>query len=81
MAFRLKWAHKGSSINKVFGDYGLPKFLGEYIRKRGRFDKKIKLDPVGSTVRYEVMKLCNGCYLAVLSHYEVVNWLLMLLGQ
>ena len=34
--------------------------------------KKIKLDPVGSTVRYEVMKLCNGWYLAVLCHYEVV---------
>ena len=80
MAFRLKWAHKESSINKVFGDYGLPKFSGEYIRNRGRFDNKIKLDPVGTTVRYEVMKLCNGWYLAVLSHYEV-NWLLMLLGQ
>ena len=67
---RLKWAHKESSINKVCGDYGLPKFWGEYIRKRGRFDNKIKLDPVGSTVRltYEVKKLCNGWYLAVLSH-------------
>ena len=38
-----------------------------------------KLDPVGSTVRYEVMKLCtgsvldsNGQYLAVLSQYEAV---------
>ena len=38
-----------------------------------------KLDPVGSTERYEVMKLCtglvkdsNGWYLAVLSHYEAV---------
>ena len=57
---RLKWAHKESSINKVCGDYGLPKFWGEYIRKRGRFDKKIKLDPVGSAVHYEVMKLYNG---------------------
>ena len=41
--------------------------------------KKGKQDPVVSTVRYEVMKLCpvsvqedNDWYLAVLSHYEVV---------
>ena len=38
-----------------------------------------KLDPLGSTVRYEMMKLCTGSeldsnswYLAVLSHYEAV---------
>ena len=70
VCIRLKWAHKESSINKVCGDYGLPKFWGEYIRKRVRFDNKIKLDPVCSTVRltYEVKKLCNGWYLAVLSH-------------
>ena len=37
-----------------------------------------KLDPVGSTVRYEMMKLCTGsvwyskcCYLVVLSRYKV----------
>ena len=47
------------------------------------FSCKIKLDPVGSTVRCEEMKLCvhctqytgsvwdsDGWYLAVLSHYE-----------
>ena len=41
---------------------------------------KNKLDPVGSTVRYEVVELCtgtlwdnNGCYLAVLSQYEAVR--------
>ena len=40
---------------------------------------KNKLDPVGSTVRYEVVELCtgtlwdnNGCYLAVLSQYEAL---------
>ena len=38
-----------------------------------------ELDPVGSTVRYEIMKLCtgsvkdsNGRYLMVLSQYKVV---------
>ena len=40
-----------------------------------------KLDPAGSTVRYEVMKLCTGSvydssgwYFTVLSHYDAVNW-------
>ena len=39
----------------------------------------LKLDPVGSTVRYEVMKMCTGSvkdsnawYLVVLSHHEAV---------
>ena len=39
-----------------------------------------KLDPVGSTVRYEVMKLCirsvwesNGWYLVVPSQYKAVT--------
>ena len=43
----------------------------------GRY--KDELDPVGSTVCYEVRKLCcgsvsnsNGWYMAVLSHYEAV---------
>ena len=38
-----------------------------------------KLDPVGSTVRYEVMKLCsgsvkdsNGWYLVVMRQYKVI---------
>ena len=30
---------KGSSINKVFSDYGVPRFWEEYTRNRGRFDK------------------------------------------
>ena len=39
----------------------------------------IKLDPVGSTVSYEVMKLCtgslgsNGWYLVVLGQYRAVD--------
>ena len=28
--------------------------------KRGLFGKKMQLDPVGSTVRYKMMKLCTG---------------------
>ena len=35
---------------------------------------KSKLDPVGSTVRYEMMKLCTG---SVIGYYEAVavgNW-------
>ena len=35
--------YKEPSKYKVFGDYGLPKFWGEYTRKRGRFDKKSNL--------------------------------------
>ena len=34
---------------------------------------QVQLDPVGSTVRYEMMKLCTGC----IRHYEAVavdNW-------
>ena len=38
--------YKESSMNKVFGDYGLPKFWGEYTRKRGRFDKKSNFFPL-----------------------------------
>ena len=46
-------------------------------------NEKDELDPVGSTVRYEVMKLCtesvwdsNGWYLVVLVQYEEVRSLI-----
>ena len=46
--------------------------------KRRRKKRKI-LDPAGSTVRYEMMNLCNesvwysnGWYLVVLTYYKVV---------
>ena len=37
---------------------------------------KIKLDPVGLTVRYEVMKLCMGQYEAVLPipYWRLTDW-------
>ena len=38
--------YKEPSKYKVFGDYGLPKFWGEYTRKRGRFDKKSNFFPL-----------------------------------
>ena len=48
---------------------------------KGRQKFSQELDPVESTVRYGVMKLCtgsvkdiNGWYLAVLSQYEAVKF-------
>ena len=47
--------------------------------ERVLFEMKRELDPVGSNVRYEVMKLCtgsakdrNGWYLVVLSQFDAV---------
>ena len=34
--------------------------------------KKDKLDPVGSTVRYEMMKLCTGSVLDTMKQWQLV---------
>ena len=53
------------------------------IYRKIKWEREMKknklLDPVGSTVGYDIMKLCtgsewysNGCYLVLLSQYKVV---------
>ena len=34
--------------------------FGEYLKDSKSMKENVKLDPVGSTVRYEMMKLCTG---------------------
>ena len=33
----------------------------------------VELDPVGSTVRYELMKLCTGSVILSIGHYEAIE--------
>ena len=56
----------GATVGVLYSEYPSAErwdleFGSNTTEKFGKPDKKsVKLDPVGSSVRYEVMKLCTG---------------------